>query len=337
MLDAKPDARVQTSVRAKVKRAVFYRKSREIIHSFNHYFHELSRLRSPRDLADWIYYKSSTKFPLRSYPPVVNIELTNVCNFSCRHCHRPVLNVGRMEGYMSLGTLEKIVRESRSRASRVKLIGLGEPALHPELDAIMKFLKGSGLKTQLFTNGTLFEKYDAQTILSWEVDEIVVSVDGTDARSYERIRCGGCFETLVDDVKAFRAERDRWRGWRPYMQVRHVLMPNETSEALADFAHFWRGQFVDSVNYCFLSEPFDRPRTAATWRPSCRDIRREMHIRYDGRVPLCGYAGHGEWLGSVASTSVEQIWNCDRLAEVRRLHQAHDLSALGFCKTCQFW
>ena len=114
MLHSKLDAYVPASVRAKVKRRLFYRKSREIFHSFNHYFHELSRLRSPRDLADWIYYKSSTKFPLRSYPPVVNMELTNVCNLSCRHCHRPVLNVGRTQGYMSLGILKKIVEESQS-------------------------------------------------------------------------------------------------------------------------------------------------------------------------------------------------------------------------------
>ena len=331
------DDRVQTMVIGKGKGAISYRKGREIIHSTNHYVRELSRLRSPKDVWHWIYYKIPTLFRLRNYPLVVNIELTNDCNFSCPHCPRTALNVGRTLGFMDVDLVRKIVDQSRSRSNRIKLIGLGEPCLHPEFESIMMILKRSGLNAQLFTNGSLFEKYDAGTILGWEIDEIVVSVDGTDPRSYERLRVGGCFETLRDNVKAFRAKRDRWPGRRPHLQVRHVLMPNESSEALVEFSRFWRDQLVDSVNHCFLAQPYDRPRAGAARRPSCRDIRREMHIRFDGRVPLCGYGGHREWIGDVASSSMERIWNGDRLREVRKLHQAHDLDTLSFCKTCQFW
>jgi MoaA/NifB/PqqE/SkfB family radical SAM enzyme len=319
------------------KRAIVNRKLRQVFFSIQHYGQELSRCRSPRDVADWIYYKFPTMFPLRDYPVAINIELTNDCNFGCPHCPRTALNRGRTLGHMDVDVFKKIVEESRSRASEVKLIGMGEPALHPQIEAIMTILKGSGFKTQLFTNGTLLEKHDPQTILSWEANEIVVSIDGTDARSYERLRPGGRYQALCENVKAFRAERDRWPGRRPQIQVRHVIMPNETPDALSAFARFWRSQFADSIKYCFLGEPYDHPRSAPAWRPSCRDIRREMHIRFDGGVPLCGYNGHREWIGNVATASVEQVWRNARLEEVRRLHQAGDLSDLDFCKTCQFW
>jgi len=302
-----------------------------------HYWFELSRCRSPSDLYDWLYYKLPQFFSLRPLPTVLNIELTNNCNFECPHCPRNALNEGRGLGFMPIALFDKIVDEIAGGVSMVKLIGLGEPSLHPQLDHIMRRLRDRRIKTLLYTNGTLFERYSPSEIMAWRADELVVSIDGTDERSFKRLRVGGDFKKLQVNLAEFRAQRATAVGPTPRIEVRHVIMPNETPAMLKAFTDYWRKGFADTVKYCFLGTPYDRPRAAARQRPPCRDIRREMHVRYDGRVPLCGYEGHGEWIGALAKSEVGAVWRAPRLEEVRRLHRKRDLSELEFCKTCQFW
>jgi pyruvate-formate lyase-activating enzyme len=328
---------LERQIGIKSPRSIGTRKFRQVMGSISHYFFELSQCRSAGDIAAWAYYKAPGVFPLRRYPAVINIELTNHCNFACPHCPRDYLNRERDLGFMDLGLFRDIVEQSAGRADRFKLIGLGEASLHPDLDAMMRFLKAKGVRTSIHTNGTLFEQVPPETILDWGAQEIVISVDGLDARSFERLRVNGNYQRLCDNLEAFRASRAAWKGSAPLIEIRHVIMPSETPEQLDAFARSWRERVADTVKYCFLGEPYGRPRIAAEKRPPCRDIRRELHIRYDGRTPLCGYDGHREWLGDLTCSRVEEVWLSTRLNEVRRQHGERDLSQLAFCKTCQFW
>jgi organic radical activating enzyme len=268
---------------------------------------------------------------------VMNIEITNNCNFGCPHCPRNDLNEGRGLGFMPMPIFEKIVNEITGQVSLVKLIGLGEPSLHPELGAMMRLLKNNRIKVILYTNGTLFERHPAEEILAWAADELVVSIDGTDERSFARLRVGGDLQKLKANLAQFRSRRAMAKGPTPRIEVRHVIMPSETPAMLRLFSAYWRNGLADTVKYCFLGTPYDKPRQVARQRPACRDIRREMHVRFDGRVPLCGYDGHREWIGSLAKSGVGEVWRTHRLDEVRELHGKRDLTALPFCKTCQFW
>jgi MoaA/NifB/PqqE/SkfB family radical SAM enzyme len=331
-VNSKPDGLQRRS-----KSTVQARKMRQVMASVRHYLFELSQCRSISDLHDWIYYKLPHLFPLRTLPTVLNIELTNSCNFACPHCPRDALNEGRGLGFMPVPLFRRIIEETAGKVSMVKLIGLGEPSLHPDLDRIMRLLRDNRIKTLLYTNGTLFERYTPEEIMAWDADELVVSIDGVDERSFARLRVGGDLPRLQEGMAKFREHRANAAGHGPRIEVRHVIMPNETPAMLSAFRNYWRKGLADTVKYCFLGAPYNRRREKARQRPRCRDIRREMHIRYDGRVPLCGYEGHREWIGDLTGAAVEQVWRAPRLDEVRDLHRKRDLSKLDFCKTCQFW
>jgi radical SAM protein with 4Fe4S-binding SPASM domain len=104
---------------------------------------------------------------------------------------------------------------------------------------------------------------------------------------------------------------------------------------LRSFQADWLNGLGDTVKYNSLGPPYDSRRKEDPARPPCRDIRREIHVRFDGRVPLCGYSGHNEWIADVSTSSLEEIWNSTRLNDVRQRHERRDLSELPFCKTCQ--
>ena len=55
----------------------------------------------------------------------------------------------------------------------------------------MEYLKQKKIRVELTTNGTVFNRYDDETILNWELDHIGVSVDGLDEESYNTIRRNG--------------------------------------------------------------------------------------------------------------------------------------------------
>jgi MoaA/NifB/PqqE/SkfB family radical SAM enzyme len=236
---------------------------------------------------------------------------------------------------MSLPVFRKIAEESSGRVIEIKIIGLGEPALHPELDAMMCLLKESRINTSLYTNGTLFDRYTPAEICKWQLWRLVVSIDGTDERSFARLRAGGDYWSLRAKLADFRGFRDGHRERLPLIEIRHVIMPNETPAMLRSFQADWLSGLGDTVKYNLLGPPYDSRRKEDSTRPPCRDIRREIHIRFDGRVPLCGYSGDREWIADVSTSTLQEIWNSARLNDVRQRHRRRDFSELPFCKTCQ--
>lgn len=321
---------------AKSNQTIAAKRIRQVRASIHHYFTELERLKTYQDVLEWIYYKVPQFFSLREFPSALSLEVTNECNFSCPHCPRNDLNKGRSIGFMDLGVFRKIAHESAGRVTVIKVFGLGEPALHPELDSMMHILRINKIRSVLYTNGTLFDLYEPQKILDWNLSVLVVSIDGTDKRSFDRLRLGGDYWSIRSKLSQFRKFRDLRGAKAPHIEIRHVIMPNETSEMLQAFRNDWSFDLGDSVKFNLLGPPYGSNRKEDPARPRCRDILREMHIRYDGRTPLCGYDGHREWIGDVRKSTLNQLWRSTRLEEVRTQHSRRDLSKLPFCKTCQF-
>ncbi len=323
--------------RSHVRASVTTKKLRQSALTVPHYVREIRDCRSARDVRDWLYYKVPGAFRLRSSPVALSLEITNDCNFGCPHCPRSELNLERDISYMSIETFRKIAEDAAGSTPLVKVFGLGEPALHPELDTMMCILRDLGFKADVYTNGTLFERWSDEQVLSWRLSTLVVSIDGVDERSFTRLRVGGDWSTLHSNVSRFRRLRDQ-QGRRPTIQVRHVIMPNETNAELKTSARHWKEVGADTVRYNYLVLPYHKRRPAADQqhRPRCRDIARDMHIRADGRVPLCGYDGHRTWIGDLRASSIQQVWMSDTVEAVRAAHAEGDLSRLPACQTCQF-
>jgi MoaA/NifB/PqqE/SkfB family radical SAM enzyme len=312
------------------------RRRRNVLWSIPHYLTEIRRIRRAREVLDWVQYKFPRYFELRSFPTALTLEITNECNFACPHCPRDELNRERDMGFMPMDVFNRIAAESAGRVAEIKIIGMGEPALHPDLDAMMTTFARHGTKIRLYTNGTLFERFTPEQILAWNLFGVVVSVDGVDERSFRHLRVGGDYEALRRNLAAFRTYRDAHRKGRgTLIEIRHVIMPNETNEKLAAFRRDWTTGLGDTVKFNLLGPTYDDRRNEDPDRPPCRDIRRELHIRWDGRIPLCGYGGDKEWIGDLRHEPLGFVWQADRLDEVRACHSAGDLSTLAMCRTCQ--
>jgi MoaA/NifB/PqqE/SkfB family radical SAM enzyme len=313
------------------------RRYRQVLFNVPRFLHEVSRVRSPLELYKWLYFKLPYTLPRSDFPVMINLEPTNECNLRCPHCPRLLAVKQRGMGLMDSALFRKIVSEiARHLPCTLKIVGLGEPALHSEFSILMDEVTAHQVPTIVYTNGTLLGRYSTAQIARWRIRTIVISIDGIDPVSFAKTRVGGDYEELKRLTRRFHAERPSAGPLQPELEIRHVIFPNETAADLLKFRQEWL-QFADKVTFNYLYHPATPSEIVRTTR--CRDIRREFYIYWDGRVPLCGYqylANANEWLGDIRHSSIAELWHHPRLREVREAHLKRDLCALPFCKTCTF-
>lgn len=308
-------------------------RHRQVLKSTRHYLSELRALRSPAELYGWFQYKLPYLFPIPAFPPRVTLELTNRCNFACRHCHRTVMN--RELGSMDYHLLQKIVAEVSAHPDcRLKIGGLGEPSLYKLCSEFMRSLKDSGVESIFYTNGSLLWRFNHDEVLEWQLRHLVVSVDGTDRQSYEGVRIGGDYDRLRAALQQFRSRRTDRGDSMPWIEVRHVILPEETDAQLAEFSKAWAG-LSDTVmfNHVIPSGPINAERPSRR----CRDIRRELYVRWNGKVPVCGYqylVGEQEWLADLSNSTIENAWRHSLLRQRRTMHLRGAAAIPGYCAVC---
>lgn len=331
-------ARIMTKKHVgKVRYKIPLKRLKQIAFSIPHYFREIAHLESPTEFYSWLYYKTPYLLPLAGFPSKVTIETTNHCNYRCIHCHREIM--ARSRGYIDLDIFKKAVDEiSQHPSCSLKIGGLGEPALHPLFGDMMEYLSSTSTQTTLYTNGHLMRRFTAKDILNWKIEHLVISIDGLDQASFEQIRVRGKYEEVKENVAELYRLRDKVKSLLPNIEVRHVIFPEESAQDLQEFRSTWLNN-SDSVKFNYLIEsqknghndlegPFKR----------CRDVRREAYIRWDGRMPMCGYQflfTQQEWLGDLHEASIKEMWSHPRLQEVRGLHKKRDLRNISFCKPCE--
>jgi organic radical activating enzyme len=245
-------------------------------------------------------------------------------------------------GFMDYGLFKKIADEFGHYKNRNLLIcGLGEPVLHPQIKEILNYLSEKQIRHTFYTNGTFLKKFTIYDIVNWNIDTIVVSVDGLDNESYRKIRVGkedNQYDVIKENVSALFRLRNREGKKNPRIEIRHVIFPNESNKQLVSFRDEWL-KIADAVKFNFIISPSDKAFERTQNLRRCRDIRRKMHIRWSGQVPVCGYQyihDDHEWMGDVNYAAIKEMWNHARLKKVRFYHKNRDFDSIPFCNKCVF-
>jgi len=142
-----------------------------------------------------------------SGPFFVDIDVTSRCNLNCLGCQyhssesRGLSTGGRL-GDISPELIRRLGSELRKMGTREVIItGEGEPFLHPDLFGIIRSLKSRGMRIQLFTNGTLFTRDKARSLLESGLDVLKVSMWASTPEEYRLCYPGNKPETF-EKVKA---------------------------------------------------------------------------------------------------------------------------------------
>jgi MoaA/NifB/PqqE/SkfB family radical SAM enzyme len=147
-------------------------------------------------------------------PPVcVYLETTNRCNLLCTTCPRTYEEL-EPPADMSWQLFTSIV-DQIPNVQRAVLHGVGEPMLVKNLPKMVRYLKDRGTYVLFNTNGTVLNDRNGRALIEAGLDELRVSLDAANAKSYRAVRGKDYFGRILRNVRAFRDLQEREGKDRP--------------------------------------------------------------------------------------------------------------------------
>ena len=140
-------------------------------------------------------------------PVCLYLETTNRCNLLCTTCPRTYAEL-EPPADMSWELFTSIV-DQLPEIKRAVLHGVGEPMLVKALPRMVRYLKDRGTYVLFNTNGTVLNERNGRALIAAGLDELRVSLDAANAKSYLSIRGKNYFDRILRNVRAFRALQER--------------------------------------------------------------------------------------------------------------------------------
>ncbi len=280
----------------------------------------------------------------KSEPPI--IEINNTCNIDCRMCMPSLSN--RNKGAMQEEILELAIQRFKEYYDKnlFSLHTLGEPLVSTKSEKIFKVFRKYGVRADLCTNGLLLHKHISTLEKYRDVcDKIRFSIDGASKSVYEKIRTGGKWEVLLDNLNLARKQLLP-KGFK--IVIKMVLSKDNYHE-LGNFIVFFR-QYVASpyrdlqINIISSLSPdntyfnekklFDHHIYFHRFCPVISSANPSILI--DGKLSVC-YRDYDESLvvGDIHSNSLEEIFrNSQELKNLRKAHENNNFKGYSLCSNC---
>jgi MoaA/NifB/PqqE/SkfB family radical SAM enzyme len=170
---------------------------------------------------------------VRSAPSKIEVEITNRCNLSCRHCIRNKPGFEAWLGDVSLDDFGKIVRQF-PRTLTLTLTGFGEMMMHPRFLEVVASARRILPHANIlgYTNGQLIGKtVPAEDLVRSGLGQIHFSLDAATAETYQAVRCSPKFDQVIDAIRAVLDARKRLRSPRPFVGLNFTMMNDNFREA----------------------------------------------------------------------------------------------------------
>jgi len=173
---------------------------------------------------------------------IFDLEASSRCNVRCRFCPRDLLPE---TGLMSQPVYSRFLSQVTLGATdTLSFVGIGEPLLNPLLPSFLLQAKvwHPQVRTWVTTNGTLLDEPRLTALLESRLDTLDVSVNGTDAASYESVVRGASFErTLANIDRAVRVIEETHSPTR--LQINFVFDGERATEER--IKRYWRSRGVN--------------------------------------------------------------------------------------------
>jgi len=266
----------------------------------------------------------------------VTVEPYNICNLRCIMCPYPKMK--RKKELMPMSVFKKIVDEAKELGcATVTLQVYSEPLLDPFLIYRIKYIKSKGMRAGFFTNATLLNEKMALKILKSGLDFIKFSVDAGNKEDYEKIRVGGNWDKVKNNIISFYKKRDELKLKKPKISI-FIIKQRSNEKNIKSHKEFWRdwsdeinistvdNRAEDSISKSFLKK-YSRPYPCFTPK--------HLTVLSNGKVVMCCLDYEGKMvLGDLKSQSLKEIMNSENFKKILELHMSFQGDKIDMCKNC---
>ena len=180
----------------------------------------------------------------------VEMDITSRCNIRCVMCYHSFDEYAHSKAVLfPVETFDALAGALLPRAHTLTLSLGSEPTTSPYFMPILRSAATHGVPNlTFFTNGTLLHDATIAAIIETNVTQICVSVDGATASTYEAIRRGASFDTVIGNVRRLVAARAARGRPEPRLRFDVVMMKRNVHElpALVELA---ASLGVDAINF----------------------------------------------------------------------------------------
>jgi len=316
---------------------------------------------SPRDPVAW---KAEARPAVVHHQlKIFQVELTNRCPFRCVMCprtHHMTREQGNMEVSLFRSVIDQLVAMNPRYGEMEEPIWLhhfGESLTYPHLAECIRYARSRGIGTRMSINPLMLSEKVMSDLFDAEPVMLLVCLDGRDDDSFEKIRgLPHAYEKSQANLLEFlRRKVERNSRIRVEMSVvDFALNGNRDDPGRQEVEAFWRTQpGVDG----FLWKPFTtwngdaseivslRSLTTAdatvqahrdAFKVTCDWPWRKMVVTWTGDLVPCCHDYNAKYaLGNLASQSLQEIWNGEKMQALRREFASGTVTN-PLCASCEY-
>ncbi len=286
------------------------------------------------------------------FPPVVMIEPTNICNLKCPLCPSGNGTLKRQKGYMDFSLFKKIIDEIKERASMVVLWNQGEPFLHKDFPEMIKYASDNGLFT--LTSSNLNIMPDEEDLINSGLDSMIVSLDGTTQKTYNKYRINGELSKVIENTKKIVQAKKKLKKNNPLIRWQFLVMKHNEHE-IEEIKRLAKELEVDNLelktvqiyskddikNFLPQNPKYRRYKIKNDdfelkfgIKNRCRRIWTNAVINWDGEVAICCFDKDVEHkIGNINNSTLSDIWKNKKIQKIRD-QILKDRKSIPICWNC---
>ncbi len=294
------------------------------------------------------------------HPVSLSIEPTNWCNLSCPECPSGMNQLTRDNGIMDNEFYQELVDHLSPALYYLNLYFQGEPYIHPQFAEMVRYAKSKKIYVSTSTNGHFLTPENARATIRSGLDKLIISLDGTDAESYEQYRVGGNFNKVIEGIKEIVSQKKECGSKKPAIILQFLVMKSNQHQVkqiiqlgkdlgvdrvklkTAQFYQFKEGNplMPDDPRFSrykqIKSDPEEHPRYEIRNRlPNhCFRMWGSGVVTWDGAVvPCCFDKDASHKMGNLNEMAFEKIWKNEAYLDFRKKILASRKS-IDICTNC---
>jgi MoaA/NifB/PqqE/SkfB family radical SAM enzyme len=299
------------------------------------------------------------EYPLKD----LRYEVTRWCNMSCPHCFANSEFKTWQGKLLDQNVLSQIIKDALEMELEKFSFTGGEPLSELyRISHAMQCLSGKGIRTRIFTNGSLLDNRAMQVLKIAGVDEIIVSIDGLRKTHDEFRGMKGSFDKalhVLEEMKKYKftrvarvtvhsgnydempelmekyilplnLEKHNFRSFNPtgrgLKNMKYMLAPNQHKIAYS----YLSGLQKSGVPISFLSNCFAFMYGSESDKP-CKCGISQAQLDPFGVLRVCGYGS--SIIGDCTKQSIKELWGSNN----PMLYTMRHPSAKGICQKCKYY
>ena len=175
-------------------------------------------------IMDWLYRINPGLAP---YPEAIEVEVTTRCHLRCVICEHTYWTEPPRD--MSFDEFKMIV-DQFPRLKWIGLSGIGSAFLNKDFLRMLRYLKTKNIFVEFFDTFDLIDRNISEELVKIGIDKIWMSIDAAKKETYEKIRVGGNFDKVINNLTDLIKIKKQFKTPMPEIWFHYIMNEYNVAE-----------------------------------------------------------------------------------------------------------